>query len=336
MLIINLRSSSASSYVSCPHKYFMEYVLNLKTKGNCSAAYGTAYHKVMELLNKKRLANLTNLKEVIEGDEGNKFQVEDLSPSYAIDWSFEYYKGKYPDFPWTKTVKRDLTEWVDYTLGSHYNPEKLNIHACEHFFEYEIKEPWAYYEYRIGKDELKGYLKIRGTLDLLIRHNDEYLEYLDYKTGRSMYNWTLGKEKTVDDLRHDPQLLLYYYSLKREFPQYPHLGMTLFYTKGTGAFPLQFGDEEYLRAEKMIKDMFLKIKMDAKASWIYYDRQCSYCQFNKLIDEETGKTLCKKYHDELVKVGLDKVTQKHVDIKKLGNYEGGGTTRTSEVKIEDK
>lgn len=330
MFIINLRSSALTAYLSCEHRYFLEYVLGIHGPSGAKAIYGTAFHKVMELLNKKQLAVQNKEKEITEGDDGVTFKINKLTPKVALDWSFNYYKKKNPEFEWTPKVYRDIEKWMEYTLESDYAPYKLNILAVEHFFEYEIKEPWAEYEFIVQGKKIQGYVKVRGTLDLLIKHSDEYLEYQDYKTGRYLYDWNKGREKTIDELKHDPQLLLYYYSLKREFPMYPHLGMTLFYLKG-GPCAVQFGDEEYQRAENLLKDNFLKIKNVKKPAWIYYDdeknRQCTYCSFNKMIDKGTGKTVCKKIHDEVISLGMNKVTDDYIDLSKASNYVGGGAVR---------
>lgn len=332
MFIINMRSSALTAYLSCEHRYFCEYVLGLRGPTNFFAMKGTAFHKAMELLNKQQLAIQKKEKTFSEGDDGIVFKVNKMTPKIALDWAYNYYSKKYHEFEWTPKVYKEMEGWLYYTLESDYAPSKLNILAAEHFFEYEIKEPWAYYEYPVQGNIIKGHLKVRGTLDLLIKHNDEYLEYQDYKTGRYLYDWNKGREKTTEELKHDPQLLLYYYSLKREFPMYPHLGMTLFYLKG-GPCAVQFGREEYDRARDLIKTNFLKIKNVARPAWIFEDdsknRQCTYCAFNKTFDKTTGKSLCKKYRDEVVTLGMNKVVDKYIDLSKVGDYVGGGAVRNA-------
>lgn len=334
ILIINLRSSSLNSYLSCHHRYLLEYVLNIKTDGNAAACYGTTFHKVMELLNKQAFAKQKGETSFVEGDAGVTFNVKTLTKNVAIKWAFDYYKEKNPRFTWDELVLADLHQWTDYVLNSHYSPEKTQIFGVEHFFEYEIKEDWAAYEFEVDGEIISGHLKVRGTMDLLLKPDADYLEYLDYKTSsRPMYDWATKKTKTLEELKYDNQLLLYYFSLRKLFPDYKHIGMTLFFTR-KGPYPVIFGDEEYYRAEALIKNIFTEIKNDENVSWVYNDKsknhQCSYCSLNRNNDPKTKKPLCLAYRDELTTLGLQKLVDKYVNVPQLSNYVGGGSVRTNE------
>ncbi len=284
----------------------------------------------MEILNKKQKAIQDNQTVITEGDDGIEFKVSQITPQFALDWSYDTFVKKHPHYDWQKKNYNEIKRWLDYTLKSDYNPEKLKFIGVEHFFDYEVDEDWGKYEYKVQGKTIEGKLKIRGTLDALIEHNDSFIEYEDYKSGRYMFDWKLNREKTPEELYHDPQLLLYYFSLKKIFPQFEHIGMTLFWTKG-GPVPLIFGKEEYQRAENLLKKTFATIKNDNKAKWIFYDdaknHQCSYCSFNQMVNPDSGKTTCKHVHDEIVTLGIDKVTDKYIDLEKTGNYEGGGAIR---------
>ena len=98
-----------------------------------------------------------------------------------------------------------------------FDPRNQNIFSTEQFFDIEIKKPWAKYDYKIGTKRIQGYLAIKGTVDVIIKHDENYYEILDYKTGKRI-NWATGQEKTPEALQKDTQLLLYYYALKNMYP----------------------------------------------------------------------------------------------------------------------
>src|SRR5690606_25383860 len=112
------------------------------------------------------------------------------------------------------------TEWLD--------PRRQEILEPEFSFEVEIKEAWAYYDYIIKGQKINGYLKIRGTVDLITKENDDTLHVVDYKTGQGRKNWATGKVKEQADFEKDEQLMLYYWAIRKKFPQYKNIIMTIY------------------------------------------------------------------------------------------------------------
>jgi hypothetical protein len=336
MINVAIRSSLINSWEFCENKCFLEYVLNIPQKPKGAADLGNVFHKAAELLNKRKLCIQNGLKTFKEGDGGNEFTVSQVNPEFAAKWAFDYYTTKTKGIHnWGKTEFRDLTSWMDTLLSSDYSPEKLDIHGVEHFFDFEIKEDWAKYKFEVKGKIIEGYLRIRGTFDLLIQHGPDTLEYVDYKTGRPFYDWGKKETKTVESLHYDNQLLIYYYALRRIYSKFPHLWMTLFYLKKEGgSLPCCFGPEEYKRAEAMIKRVFAETVACKVPAWIYYDANlnsnCRFCDYNKETHPVSNKTLCKHYRDEVIKLGMDKVVNQHVDLSKFGQYTGGGTERKIE------
>ncbi len=336
MIATSARSSLLNSWYFCENKCFLEYNLNIESPANSAADLGNVFHKAAELLNKKQLAIQNNQDEFTEGNNGYKFKTKAVNPKDAVLWAFDYYKTQTGDLhKWGKKELASVHTWMDYLLQSAYNPSKLNIFSAERFFDMEIKEDWAKYDFTVQGKKLEGYLRVRGTFDALILHGEDSIEYLDYKTGRPFYDWSKKLTKDVDMLHDDNQLLLYYYSLRKLYPQFKHHAMTLLYLKeGGGPLPCCFGDEEYERAEELIQKTFKNIVATKLPSWIYYNEDlnsnCGFCQFNKMTHKDSGKTLCKHYRDEVIKLGMDKVLDKYVDLNKLGQYTGGGTERRVE------
>ena len=146
-----------------------------------------------------------------------------------------------------------------------------------------------------------------------------------HNSGKRL-NWATGKEKTYECLTKDPQLLLYYYALKRKFPE-REFYVSIFYVNDGGIFDIAFDDDDYLKAENMLKQKFEYIKSVQLPNQISKEQthwKCKYlCAFSE-INEETGKTTCNEYHDMIKSEGIDVVTAKYGNTKKLTTYGSGG------------
>ena len=92
----------------------------------------------------------------------------------------------------------------------------------------------------------------------MIQEDEKYFQVLDYKTGRRL-NWATGEEKTYEDLAKDKQLLLYYYALKNLYPDYSFY-VSIYYINDGGIFDLVFDEQDYLKAEEILKQKFEEIR----------------------------------------------------------------------------
>ena len=63
MIICYHRSSSLGTFDMCEMKYFFQYVLGMKDKTNKKAVLGTVFHRVMQVLADKKIAQLNKKKE---------------------------------------------------------------------------------------------------------------------------------------------------------------------------------------------------------------------------------------------------------------------------------
>lgn len=343
MIITHMRSSLLGAEDFCGHKMFLSYNLNLKEKANFKADAGNGLHKALELLGLCKFAE-QNKKKTIENEIFDKpVKISSITPDKAFELGWAHYKKLSPDFPdWDdeKTIKKYKKMYdalLSYKSGA-YNPLNLDIVQPEQFFEFEVKEPWAKYEYVINGEVLSGYLKLRGTVDLIIRNEYDGFSALDWKTGRRV-NWGIGewfnpKVKEYSDLKKDKQLLLYYYSLVKLLGTY-NISSIIYYLQDGGPYEFHFDEQTYISAEKMIKESFERInsikvpkltKNTGNPAENYYNkRKCGWCDFNKIWPKvSTKQTVCEHFRTEIVQLGMDKVLDKHLDVSKLSDYTGGG------------
>ena len=146
-----------------------------------------------------------------------------------------------------------------------------------------------------------------------------------HNTGKRL-NWATGKEKTYNCLMKDTQLLLYYYALKNLYPD-KSFYISIYYINDGGVFDMVFDEKDYIKAENILRQKFEYIRSvqlpqqlsSEQAHW-----KCQrLCEFSK-IDEETGKSVCNKFHDMIKQKGIDWVTNKYADPHKIQNYGDGG------------
>lgn len=328
MIVCYLRSSSIGTLGMCEMQYFFQYTLGFRGKTNKKAVLGTIMHRALQILGDKKIAQNNNKRKVKNDD------IEDLTLKqcddidYITTISFNHYKAHETDVDLTPADLRQCIRWVNKAIT--YNdcsldPRNQEIIDTELFFDIEIKEDWAKYKYKIKEEEVSGYLSIKGTVDVVIKESDVYFRILDYKSGKRL-NWATNKEKTYECLTKDPQLLLYYYALKRKFPE-REFYMSIYYVNDGGIFDIAFDDDDFKKAENMIKQKFQYIKNVQVPKQISRDQthwKCKYlCAFSK-INEETGTSTCNEYHQMIKSEGVDAVTEKYGNIKKLKVYGDGG------------
>jgi ATP-dependent helicase/DNAse subunit B len=309
-------------------KYFFQYVLGMKDKTNKKAVMGTIFHRVMQVLADKKLAQINKQKTLKNDDIKNLTFAQCDNLEYVTKLCFEYYKKHEEDVGLTDADYKTCVAWVNKALA--YNnglldPRNQNVYATELFFDIEIKKPWAKYSYNINGKNISGYLGIKGTVDLINKESDSYFQVLDYKSGKRL-NWATGQEKTYNDLCSDKQLLLYYYALKSLYPDRDFY-TSIFYVNDGGIFDIVFSDEDYVKAEEMLKKRFQYIQSVQLPRQISTDQQnwkCTrLCKFAENFGD-SEKTTCQHFHDMVRLEGMDAVVSKHADLNKFGQYGAGG------------
>lgn len=334
MFVIYLRSSSIGDFLSCQHKYYLGYTLGIQLDSNQAAKKGVVVHKAMELLARKKIAVQNKEKFFTEDDTKKTFEVKSFNTYASINFAIDYYKKEFNLTDWDiKQVKDSYWNTIKYNNGE-YNPLNRKVLDVEHFFNFEIDEEWSYYTYLIKDEPYIGKLCLRGTMDLVTEIDKDTLHYIDWKTG-SRVDWKVFKngkpiEKTIEIIKKDPQLQLYHYVIRKKFPTYKDVMMTLYFTKDGGPYTVKFTMDDYYKHENFIKNLYENIKKVESPSLIKDEPNknphCKFCQFNK-FKMDNGQTYCSYYENEIRKIGLDKVTERDIVVGKHFSYEGGGASR---------
>jgi RecB family exonuclease len=334
MIVTYLRSSSYNTYDFCERKYFIDYTLGWRSPANKKASKGTIVHKALEMLAQIKLAQ-QNLQNFIVNDELGKFYISELTPDICVDLAYHHISSKETFYDWSEEDFKDCRKWtwdaLKYRDGM-FNPLKQNIVKPEQYFDIEIRQPWAYYNYKMPNGEkLEGYFSIKGTLDLLVKLDTQTYELIDYKTGKRM-DWNTGEEKTYKKLRNDPQLRMYHYATSILFPEIEHIIVSIFYIQDGGVFSMDFNKDDIAKTEEMLKKRFNVIRNNYRPKKIYPSWKCTkLCHFgkhdlegNKISSAEyKEKSICSQIGNDLLQLGVDRVMLKHSK-SDVSNYGSGG------------
>jgi hypothetical protein len=321
-----LRSSSVGGFSWCQARYYFVYVLGLPDEPSKKASLGSCSHKALELWACKKLAIQEGRPTFRDDELGREFDTSSLTPEEAFDAAYTHYAQE----DWDDRDQLNCFKWMKAVLdwgGGIFNPMNRDVVAPELYFDLEIKKEWAKYDYVLPDGQsLKGYLSIRGTMDLLTRVAPGVLEYIDYKTGQRK-NWETGKPKEYADFKKDSQFLLYYYALKQLFPD-EQVIFTVFYNKDGGPFTICFDDEDLIIAEEMLRKNFEEIRDCREPEFVFPSWKCDRvpCHFHVQRSPDGSQSMCQYLRGELLQLGMEKVTAKHADFSKLNRYTGGGRT----------
>lgn len=328
MEIAFVRSSSYSQKDYCQMSFFIQYGLGHTTPTQLKALLGTITHKVMEVLaNCKKVVQDSPKKKkfVFNDEELGEFKYDYnslMSDDFVrrlLDRSYTHYTVNSPhlEFDDKKNYKfcEDMVQAGLTMNDGSYDPRNQNIFQAETKFDLEINEPWATYEYN-GQ---KYTLRIKGTIDLIVKEGDDMLHICDYKTGQRI-DWATGKEKTIDKLYEDFQLMLYYYAIGRLFPEYKNKMVTIIFLRDGGPFTLCFDehtDEKTLgKIKKHLKEV-LDLKNPRPINPWRSDFRCTrLCHFYKTKWPESEKSMCHYVEDHVKTYGIDDTAMK----LKKGNF----------------
>jgi hypothetical protein len=229
--------------------------------------------------------------------------------------------------------------------GGLFDPRNRKVITPELKFDFEIKKPWAKYEYEIGDKKLSGFLSIKGTADLITEVRPGIYEIIDWKTGASMKDFATGKEKDFESFHKDPQLRLYHYAAHHVYPEIDDIIMTIYYIRAKpkgGPFSLMLSKNDLGETEKIIEKQFNKVrnttrpKLNPGPPWS--DNPNPYlssfkcfklCDYSKPSPQDPTRSVCQFFKDEIVKIGIDKVTEQHANLAKMQLYTGGGRYESS-------
>lgn len=338
MIITYARSSSIGTLSFCEMKYFCVYNLGLKDKENVKAMMGTIIHRVMQVLADKKLAQEQKLGKVINDDIPNLSYKKCDDIPYVTKLCFDYYKShsEIGNKLGPKELKTCI-DWVNRAItynDGDLDPRNQNIYATELFFDVEIKQPWAKYEYTIGDEKLSGFFSIKGTVDLILQENDRYYHILDYKSGRR-YDWGTETVKTPKKLKNDTQLLLYYYALRNMYPD-KEFFVSIYYinnyqidgemVKG-GLYSMVFDDTDYEKSENILRQKFeyiRSVELPRQLDPRHNHFKCKYlCKFSEPW-ENSEESTCNFMHRMIQSQGIEKTIAEYGDVGKIKLYGSGG------------
>lgn len=310
-------------------KYTFEYLFGFPGKSGAKALMGTIFHKAQEL--RAQASKAIRAKE--DKFEDDNFGEVLVSDAVNIDWahkiSFDYYTEKNPELNLGDKEFKETNQWIVETNANypHYDPLNLNIIQTEQFFDIEINEPWAKYEGIVKGQKVEGQLRIKGTMDLILKISKDTYELLDYKSGSLRSDFATGEIKDLKYLENDVQLLLYLIALQHLWPD-KHWILTLFYIRVGGLFSVLGDDEMMERAQTMLKEIFKKISVcDSPQQLDPYNRdwRCKHlCPFSKSASYTRGQSICQHYKRRIDSKGLQFVQDEVMNEKKLFNYQDGG------------
>lgn len=251
----------------------------------------------------------------------------------VIDKSYKYYTTKLDHHTWTKTDLRDITNWayiaLDYN-GGQFDPRKRCILQPEQRFDLVIDKPWAEYSFVHKGKELTGKLAIKGTIDLVTKLSDDMIECIDYKTGQRKA-WASADlhVKDLADFHKDQQLMLYYYAIRKLYPDFPSVILTIFYVRDGGPFSVCFDDHTLDLVEENLKNKFQYVKdveLPKMLSPTQHGFKCQkLCHFYKNNWPGTHKNQCMFIHEQIKKLGIEEVTNRYQNPNfEFGKYKAPG------------
>jgi hypothetical protein len=262
---------------------------------------GTIVHKVLEILAFIKQGIQNNLL-VVNDDIVGKINIRNYDLSKIFDDVYKYYTTNNSHHDWKEKDKKDCWNWVNKTLefnNGMFDPRNRNILCPEQHFDFIIDKPWAKYSFDTPDGKLEGQLALKGTIDLITKIDDNFLEIIDWKTGRRL-DWATGKEKTQEKLESDPQLMIYHYAVSHLYPDIDNIMITINFINDGGPFSMCFQKSDLIKTERMLRDKFEKIKA-VKRPKLNKSWMCKkLCHFGKTTFENTTIPPLEEYRDDRV------------------------------------
>jgi hypothetical protein len=285
----------------CEQQYFIEYVLGYRGLSNQKADKGTIIHKVLEILAFIKFAKQNN-QPIITDDIVGNISVDDFNISNIYSTVYKYYTNLNTHHEWKPKDYKDCWNWIEKARNFNdgmFDPLKRNIVCPEQHFDFVIDKPWTKYEYNTPDGKLEGNLALKGTIDLITKLDDNFLEIIDWKSGRRL-DWATGKQKTQESFEKDPQLRIYHYAVSHLYPNIDNIMFTINYINDGGPFSVCFQKSDLLDTEDMLRKKFEKIK-SVKRPYRNRSWKCTkLCPFGKTTFADTDIPILEEYRDNQV------------------------------------
>lgn len=350
----------------CQTQAYLTYNLGFSSQANIKTDMGSIVHKVLEILAKIKLAEQKGqsfIEDEIVGklsfdknwlkptfltkediDSENKFRsaksiykynclLKDNHVRYGvelvnfvIDSVYKHFTDRLPHHDWDNSTRRQVKIMshipLDFKNGM-FDPRKRDIVSPEGGFDFPIKEDWAI----LDNGE---YLRLKGTIDLVTKIDNDTLELCDWKTGQRM-DWAAKDTPAKDYARlcKDTQLMLYYYAVRQKYPEYKNVILSIFFIRDGGPFSLCFDDSTIEKIKLKIRNTYLEIKkceLPKMVSNAQTDFRCTrLCHFYKNNYPNSNKNICRFIQDKIKEDGIDLVSEKYKEKShSIDNYQNPG------------
>lgn len=329
-------------------RMFLEYTVGHRGESNHSALIGSTVHGVMELLALAKFADQKR-ERVFVHDSFGKFETQyvmnAIEMNNLLDYSYNYYNKESPNI-FTEESYEECLKLVNQALkhcNGAYDPRTYDMYAAELPFEMELQDDWASYSYETPEGVINGKLRLKGTIDVTYKEDDNLLHCLDYKTSKACNDWATGKTKVADrvpkdkekqtSLYNDQQMMLYYYVLANTFPD-KDIIMTLYFIRINKAFTLVFDRKTDLpRIHAWLKERFEYIREVEKPTWIDGTPEgwkCRFCPLSKNKQPGTRLSICRFFQNQFKTKSMDEIMSAHADYSQLNSYGAGGSSKDRE------
>ena len=335
MIVTYLRSSSINAYDFCRARYMFEYLLGVPGTSNKKANKGNVCHKVMEACALYKLA-LQKGEKSYELPEIGDFSTD--SPPDLKDLTrraHDHYKSMSEYCDWNDQDEQECLDWINTTLewdNGAYSPLDATIFGVEQFFDLAIMKDWAAYSYKspTGGENIEGYLGIKGNIDFILDRGESHLTLIDWKFGaRKDWGANPPKYKTYKDLVNDNQLLLYAYAFHQLYP-WATFDQTIFYVLDGGPVTIPRGEEDFQKAEDMLRNYFQKIKNDKMPQKNVTFKCKKFCHYGMNKFEGSDQSICDHIHNSMMENGLHQVMKEYGKTGYYTTYAAGGGRQKNE------
>lgn len=317
-----LRASSANTYLDCPFKFFLHFVVGFTSNPGKKAVLGTAAHWVLELLGKAKKTN-----HYLLGDKYSDYK-------YLTEIVWARILKQHPEFTFTKADHKFVLDQVESVVFSKYNPLRMKILKTEHQFQIQVQRSGFYYHHanEITDQIHQGFMELRGTIDLITEFDEDTIEVIDYKTGQRT-DWITGEVKEFDKFFSDLQLRMYDLATSQLYAKYKNRLLTIIFTRDGGPFTVSFNTQDWEHSLAEFRKIFQRIKDDKLPSRLLDDPtkglsrwKCNYvCQFGKYqhvyMDDE-GSLLFSEHKNTKTDLAPEEIIKDDKVFVKISNEKG--------------
>ena len=279
----HISKSSIETFDFCQVKYFLQYVLGYRDKPIKSAIIGIAVHEFAELI---ALCTLNAKNNKLSTSSDYYFFSHETIEKLDIEAIYKYvWLSTLPKYPNLTLADEKLFIKLCNSLIKQFDIRNYNIVGIEKEFDIELKYDWAILENG-------SFFRVKGILDLIIKHDNGIYEVIDYKTGKR-HNFVTGKKLEYSDIQTDLQLSIYDLAFKQLYPGIKS-SYTLFYIKNKEFVTVSFPEKNLKRIESVLKrykeriqkvNKLIPLSID-RASW-KCQRLCGFSKSNEISQSST-------------------------------------------------